>query len=364
MQKKRTILLLTSKDEEDNESQKLANAITNIGTRNVVVMSDDRYGSATKMSALDRLMDSGAEYQYLLARKDKSVLKNKFRLKPLSKRVNRINNLIKRFHPEFVLCNTPYAHHCAVEAKRRAKFKVQIVYLMHSFTLSKRIHDEETSVYIVENADIKRDLVRNGMRSKDILVMGLPIDVKVKNDLEKRFAKQELGLPKAKTVFVNLQDGARLREAVNLLIDQGNIINLVVYCPDQKIRRSLGALAQKMPNMTVIFLQSQERIDEYLSVSEVAITQYDIATVYKCMRLGVVPIIWSTDEHEQSDVNYLVGNELCLRARTQTEIIALTYKAIQSSTGEKIAQNGKKKAEVSSLENIANFLATYIAVGG
>ena len=38
-------------------------------------MSDDKYGSATKLSALDKIMDSGGEYQYLLERKDKGVIK-------------------------------------------------------------------------------------------------------------------------------------------------------------------------------------------------------------------------------------------------------------------------------------------------
>lgn len=102
MFRKRIILILTSRDEPDGVSQKLAEAIRKIGSHNVVVMSDDRYGSATKLSALDRLMDEGGEYQYLLEKKDKSLFKDKFALKTLSKRVNRINNLIKRFHPDYI----------------------------------------------------------------------------------------------------------------------------------------------------------------------------------------------------------------------------------------------------------------------
>lgn len=362
MQRKRTILILTSKDEYGCESEKLADAIKKIGTRNVVVMGDDKYGSAAKMSALDRLMDRGSEYQYLLARKDKGVLKDKFKLKSLSKRANRINNMIKRFHPEYILCNTPYAHHCAVEAKRRARFKTQIIYLMHSFALGKRVHDDATNVYIVENADIKAELVRNGVRSKDVMVMGLPFDAPYKNDLQKRFAKQELGLPKAKTVFVNIQDKKELRKVFSLLLDQGEMINLAVYCPDQKMRQALSSLSQKMPNMTILFLQSQDRIDECLSVCEVAITQYDVATIYKCFKLGTVPVILSKNEHEQNDISYLVAHDLCLKAKDETDIVALVYKAFQSSVGEQISQNGRKWVEFGSLENIANFLVTYIAV--
>lgn len=72
MYRKRIILILTSRDESDDISQKIAEAIRKIGTHNAVVMSDDKYGSATKLSALDKLMDSGSEYQYLLEKKTKA----------------------------------------------------------------------------------------------------------------------------------------------------------------------------------------------------------------------------------------------------------------------------------------------------
>lgn len=360
--RKRTILILTSKDEVDCESQKLADAIKRIGTHNVVVMSDDKYGSASKMSALDRLMDNGAEYQYLLMRKDRSAWKDVLRIKPISKRTNRIKNMVKRFRPEYILCITPYAHHCAVEAKRRTRFKTQIIYLMHAFTLSKRIHeDDATNVYIVENADIKADLVRNGIKSKDVLVMGLPFDIQPKDDIQKLFAKQEMGLPKTNTVFVNIRDKHQLETLFRLLIDQGDMFNYVVYCPDQKVRQELSNYAQKVPEVAVLFLQTRDRIDECLSVASAVITQFEVDTIYKCFKLGVVPIILSKDEHVQADVSYLLGHELCMRAKCETEAIASIYKAIQTSIGGEIAKNGRDSVENTSLENIANFLVAYVA---
>ncbi len=362
MQKKRTILILTSKDEQGAESKRLAEAIKKHGTRNVVIMSDDKYGSANRMSALDRLMDHGSEYQYLLARKDSAVIRDKFAFKTLSKRVNRINNMIRRFHPEYILCNTPYSHHCAVEAKKRAHFKTQIIYLMHSFTLSKRVHDDTTSVFIVENSDVKVDLVRSGVRSKDVMVMGLPYDIPIKNSVQKLFAKQELGLPKAKTVFVNIQDQKSLDKVFSLLIEQGKIINLVVYCKDAKLRQSLNQRLQKNDLTTVLLVQSEDRVDEYLSVCDILLTGYDVSMLYKSFKLGIVPIVLSNNEHEQADINYLIDHELCLKAKNEIDTVALVYKAFQTEIGERIMQNGPKWVEMSSLDNIASFLVSYIAI--
>lgn len=362
MYRKRIILILTSRDEPDGVSERLAEAIRKIGTHNVVVMSDDKYGSATKLSALDKIMDSGGEYQYLLERKDKGVIKDKFKFKTLSKRVNRINNLIKRFHPEYILCVTPYAHHCAIEAKRRARFNTQIIYMMQTFTLSKRVHDDATNVYIVENVDIKSDLVRNGIKSKDIMVMGLPYDIECLHPDQITLKKRELGLPKVKTVYVNVHDKKELLDVFSLLLDQGEIANLVVSCHDVKTLETLSSMAVKVPSMKVVFIQNADQTDECMQVCDVAITQYDVATLYKCFKLGMPSIVLSKNEHEQADISYLVGHGLCLKAKDNLDMVALLYKLLQTDTGIKISDEGKKWVEYSSIDNIANFLSAYIAV--
>lgn len=362
MYRKRIILILTSKDEPIGLSQKLAEQIRKIGTHNVVVMSDDRYGSATKLSALDRLMDEGGEYQYLLERKDKNLIKDKLKIKPISKRANRINNLIKRFHPEYILCLTPYAHHCAVDAKRRAKFDTQIIYVVDTFTLSKRVHDDATNVYIVENADVKSDLVRNGIHSKDIMVMGLPFDIECLHPDQITLKKRELGLPKVKTVYVNVHDKKALQEVFSLLLDQGEIANLVVNCLDQKTPQILSSMAVKSQSTKVVFVTSPEQIDECMQVCDVAITQYDVATIYKCFKLGIPSILLSNSEHEQSDIDYLASHGLCLKAKDNLDIVGLLYRLLQTDTCYKIADAGKKWVEYSSIENIASFLSAYIAV--
>lgn len=362
MFRKRIILILTSRDEPDGVSQKLAEAIRKIGSHNVVVMSDDRYGSATKLSALDRLMDEGGEYQYLLEKKDKSLFKDKFAFKTLSKRVNRINNLIKRFHPDYILCVTPYAHHCATEAKRRAKFDTQIIYMMTSFYLPKRIHDNLTNVYIVENSEIKSALVQNGIKAKDVMVMGLPFEATPVSPEEKKLKKQELGLPKVKTVYLAIQNKSALEKVYSLLLDQGGIANLAVYCKDQKVLSALSAKAVTVPDMKVVFINEPERVDEYLQICDVVVTEYDVATIYKCMKIGVPSIVLSTIEHEQANISFLVSHGLCLTAKEDIEIVGLLYKILQSDVGDYVSENGKKWVEMSSIDNIAAFLSAYIAV--
>lgn len=362
MYRKRIILILTSKDEYDGISQKIADEIRKIGSHNVVVVSDDRYGSAGKMSALDRLMEKGDEYQYLLEKKDKNALKDMLGLKPLSKRVNRINNLIKRFHPEYILCVTPYAHHSAIEAKKKAKFDTQIIYMLQNFTLHKRMHDSTTSVFIVENSDVKADLVRIGVKSKDVMVMGLPFEAEPMLPDDVTLKKMELGLPKVKTVYLSVQDSKRLKKVFSLLLDQGEIANLAVVCKDEKLLSELSQAVVKNPGMKVIYLRNSEECEECLPICDVAITDYNPSVLYKCFKLGVPPIVLSGNEHGEGDIDYLTAHELCLNAKNDLEVVGLLYKLLQTDIANRIYFNGKKWVEYNSLENIANFLVTYIAV--
>lgn len=362
MNRKPIILILTSKDEPGGLSASLADAITRLGTHNAVVMSDDKYGSVTKRSAIDRLMDNGGEYRYLLERKDRGVMRERLKPRKFSKRVNRIKNMLKRFQPEYILCTTPYAHHCAVDAKRRLKFNTHIIYMLPSFTMPKHRLDEITSVYIVENSDIKADLVRTGIRSKNILTMGFAYDIRRRSEEEIAYVKQELGLPRMKSIFVNISNAKTLENVFSLLLDQGDVASLVVLCENPKAMQILSSMSVQVPDVTVLFVQSQDKVDEYLSVCDMAITDYDISVIYKCFKLGIPPLIYSKDENQSSDIDYLENHGLCVRTKEYIDIIGLEYKLLQSELANEIGVNGLKWVEMSTLENIANFLVSYIAM--
>ncbi len=361
MQRKPIILILTSRDEIDCVSKKIEEQIVKIGTHNVVVVSDDKYGAVKSQSAIDKLIDSGSEIQFLKENKDRGVIRDRFTLRSLSRRVNRINNLIKRYHPEYILCVTPYAHHCALEAKRRARFQTQILYICQNFTTQKGF-DDETAVFIVENADLKASLVRNGARSKSIMTMGLPFDISKKTTEEIATIKQDMGLSKNKTVFLKVGAKSKLREIFSIMLDQGSVFNLAVYCPDQKEKQLLGSMAVRV-DMNVTFVSSQDKIDEYLSVCDMAITDYDPSVIYKCFKLGIVPIVLEGGSVQaQNDVDYLVSHNLVMRAKDELDVVGLTYQIMQTHAEDAIIENARKWVEFNSLENIANFLVSYIAV--
>lgn len=362
MERKPIILILTSKDEPVGLSDGIKDAVQKIGVRNVVVLSDDKYGSAKKLSKLEHYMDLKQEYRYLLEKKAESVFRDKFQPKSLSKRVNRIHNAVRRFRPEFILAITPYAHHCAVEAKRRAKFTTRLIYFMQSFTVEGGLFDDSTDIFIVENADMKTSLIQNGIRSKDIMVSGLPYVINKLSPQEIALSKQEYGLPRSKTVFVNIREKKALEEVLSLLLDQGDIVNLVVFAPDDSDISALRAKASLSQGVSVVFVTKYDVFDEYLKISDIVVTHYDVPTIYKCMQLGVPAVTLSEGEGElvKNEISYLVENGLILRAKENIDVVALLYRLMQTDAGTAVKIAGEKWTENASLDNLGEFFSSYI----
>ena len=114
--------------------------------------------------------------------------------------------------------------------------------------------------------------------------------------------------------------------------------------------------------MKVVFVPNEDRIDEYISVCDVAVTRYDASVIYKCFKLGIPSIVMGNSEREKTEIEYLVSRGLCLPAKENIEVVGQMYKLLQTDTANEIADNGQKWVEFSSVDNICNFLVSYIGL--
>lgn len=357
MQRKPIILILTSRDEKANISEQIAESIRKVGTHNVVILGDDKYGSAQKITKLDRLLNLREEYQQILADKAKKKQVGSKRKKGIH---NRISNAIKRYRPELVLAVTPYSYYVLTEAKKKTGFKTSIFYIMPYFVLDKQTYDEVDTTFIVENQDVKSALVGQGVPSKRILTMGLPYEIDKKTPIEISALKQELGLPKTLSIFLNAGKKDGVNELFRLLLDQGNIINTVVYAGDNKLSAELRSVADSYKANNVVVSQKPEQFDEYLTACDVVVTKHDISTIYKAFKLGKPVIVLSTGEHSNREIEYLVHHGLVMHARENIEIVGLMYRLIETGVAATYVRAGEKWVEDANIENITNYLVSYM----
>lgn len=337
MQRKPIILILTSQN-DDGVAENIAGLIRNIGSHNVVILTDEKYGKEPKSAVAGKIAVTG---KFAIAR------------------ATRITNAVKRFRPEIVVAITPYAYSSAIEAKKKSNFSAQIVYLMPYFALDKMYSD--TGVFIVENAEIKSQLVANGVQSKKIMTMGLPFDIVKKTHPEVLALKQELGIPRnTTTVLLNATAKDGVEELFSLLLDQGNIINIVVYSPDLKTVSSLRQKADGVKATNTVILQNAEQLDDFLSACDVVITRFDRQTLYKSFKLSKPVITFGKGEQIEKELDFLVERGLVLRARENIEIVGLLYKLMQTNIASAYVTAADKWVEFVNIANIANYLVSFM----
>lgn len=370
MERRPVILILTSSGEYGNVSSVVAEAVRGEGSHNVVVLDESKYDSRTGISALDRLMQVNDEYKLVA---DKRMTAGEaFRYdrassggghKKLSRRNRRIANAVKRYRPEFILALTPYACAAAAEARRKTGFFTDIVYVMNGFVVHGEGAVHDADCYIVENSEMKETLTQRGVPSRKVMVMGLPFDAVELTPIEREARKQELGLPKTPTVFLNARKKEDSEELLGLLTDQGSILNTVCYTRDVRDVASLRAVADADGGCGgVIVLTKEDLFEEYLSVSDIVVTSYDPSVLYKCFKTGKSVIVAErTGSKHDADLDYLTAQGLILRASHNIDTVALIYKLMQTDTAAQFAEKGEQRTEMFSLSNLAGYLTGYIS---
>ena len=233
---------------------------------------------------------------------------------------------------------------------------------MPYFVLDKQNYDEVETTFIVENQDVKSALVQQGIPSKRVMTMGLPYTIDKKTPIEIATLKQELGLPKTMSVFLNAGKRDGVNELFRLLLDQGNVINTIAYTGDNKVSTELRSIADEYGANNIVVPQREDQFDEYLSACDVLVTKYDIATIYKAFRLGKPVIVLSNGEHANREIEYLVHHGLVMHARENLEIVGLMYRLIETGVAATYVRAGEKWVETSDLQTITNYLVSYIGI--
>lgn len=359
MKRKPVVLILTSTDERGGAAGNLAAAIRADGIHNVVVLDERKYGAAPFLPG-----KKGREISFLLEKRrlDAALAAAGLRGKRKGRargRNRRIANAVKRYAPEYVLTVTPYAQAAFSEAKRKRGFEAKSVHCVISFVLpSVNVAAYAADVYLVENAEMKEALAAKGIPSGHIAVTGLPFDADEVTPIEREAGKQELGLPRTPTVFVNAE-GRDAEEILGLVVDQGDIVNVACFADDVSL---LGALRKRADEAetrsNVVIVTRKDMFDDYLKMSDIVVTRYEPSVIYRCFKAGKPVIAFGGGGAAERDLAYLDSRKLVMRARSDIDVVALIYKFMQTDTASEYVENGLGRTRMFSIGNTAGFLET------
>lgn len=348
------ILVVNSKEDKNILAGQLKKYFDETKSHYVVVMDESGYGKTIKdFKWISKLFFKLPTFNKLKKQSRKAEPKKS---KGMSKR---IANACMRFDPVAVVCPTAYSLLAAVESKKQNEFDAPIVSVIPDFTYDKNLSDSAVDYYIVENGQLKDSLVVGGIPASCVLELGVPVSgYKVSHD-EKQQLKEKLGLKDTPTVFVCAVEGKESVEALDMLFDQGDIINVVVYVENKKLQNKLRKKVELKGADNVQLFDKLSLYNDYLSVSDILITNYDAATIAKAFASFKAVIAFAPkSDVQKADVEYLTQNELIAYAPTPADVIIKLYDLLQTDLQKKLVENISKRIKPDQLKEVCAFLAS------
>lgn len=348
------ILVVNSKEDKNILAGQLKKYFDETKSHYVVVMDESGYGKTIKdFKWISKLFFKLPTFNKLKKQSRKAEPKKS---KGMSKR---IANACMRFDPVAVVCPTAYSLLAAVESKKQNEFDAPIVSVIPDFTYDKNLSDYAVDYYIVENGQLKDSLVGGGIPASCVLELGVPVSgYKISHD-EKQQLKEKLGLKDTPTVFVCAVEGKESVEALDMLFDQGDIINVVVYVENKKLQNKLRKKVELKGADNVQLFDKLSLYNDYLSASDILITNYDAATIAKAFASFKAVIAFAPkSDVQKADVEYLTQNELIAYAPTPADVIIKLYDLLQTDLQKKLVENISKRIKPDQLKEVCAFLAS------
>ena len=348
------ILVVNSKEDKNILAGQLKKYFDETKSHYVVVMDESGYGKTIKdFEWISKLFFKLPTFNKLKKQSRKAEPKKS---KGMSKR---IANACMRFDPVAVVCPTAYSLLAAVESKKQNEFDAPIVSVIPDFTYDKNLSDSAVDYYIVENGQLKDSLVGGGIPASCVLELGVPVSgYKISHD-EKQQLKEKLGLKDTPTVFVCAVEGKESVEALDMLFDQGDIINVVVYVENKKLQNKLRKMVELKGADNVQLFDKLSLYNDYLSASDILITNYDAATIAKAFASFKAVIAFAPkSDVQKADVEYLTQNELIAYAPTPADVIIKLYDLLQTDLQKKLVENISKRIKPDQLKEVCAFLAS------
>lgn len=348
------ILVVNSKEDKNILAGQLKKYFDETKSHYVVVMDESGYGKTIKdFEWISKLFFKLPTFNKLKKQSRKAEPKKS---KGMSKR---IANACMRFDPVAVVCPTAYSLLAAVESKKQNEFDAPIVSVIPDFTYDKNLSDSAVDYYIVENGQLKDSLVGGGILASCVLELGVPVSgYKISHD-EKQQLKEKLGLKDTPTVFVCAVEGKESVEALDMLFDQGDIINVVVYVENKKLQNKLRKKVELKGADNVQLFDKLSLYNDYLSASDILITNYDAATIAKAFASFKAVIAFAPkSDVQKADVEYLTQNELIAYAPTPADVIIKLYDLLQTDLQKKLVENISKRIKPDQLKEVCAFLAS------
>lgn len=194
--------------------------------------------------------------------------------------------LVKKYHPEAVICTHPFPAGAASWRKKRHPKEFLYATVITDYSVHQMWIYPNVDCYFVAREEMKTDLIAAGLPPKKIFVTGIPVTSKFQRRESREIIMESFGLSTERKTVLLMGGGlgiGGLDAALRALEDVDEPIQiLVVAGKNEDLRRRVEEMANTSRH-TILVWGYSERVREFMAISDFIITKPGALTISEAL---------------------------------------------------------------------------------
>lgn len=275
----------------------------------------------------------------------------------------KLMRIFKEKHPDVLVSVHPLVNHLSLKAVKKMGVRIPYVTVgMDPVDLHKSWVSKDTDAMVVATEEAKKICLREGLAEGKIKVLGIPIDPRFSEPLDKNTVKQEFGLKK--DVFtVLVMGGGEGAGNINDIVDQLNAsdldMQLIVICGrNESLRIKLENMKMRFPKKIFGFTNEVPKV---MDASDMIITKGGPGAIFEALAKDLPMIITSwLPGQEEGNIKFVEAHRIG-RVCTNAQKISQMIKELRSDPS--IRANINKAKKPHAVFDIAELILTFLHDG-
>lgn len=280
----------------------------------------------------------------------------------------KLNKLIHSYKPDLIISTHPFSSHMCAVLKKKKKIKSKIATILTDYAPHGQwlMYPAYIDYFFVAHDGMKEDLLKRGIKEKQIKVTGIPLSNRflANYDKEKILSEYNL-LPNKRTIlfFAGGEQGFGKDKIFNILktlIKKFPTLQIIAIAgKNEKLKQQFDELVTKNNSHEMVkVLEYTDKVPELMSASDLVITKPGGLTTTESLASGLpIIVINPIPGQEEENAKFLENNGVGIWIKKDDNIEDELYKILASE--EKLHAmkiNAKLLAKRNSTKDICEIL--------
>lgn len=248
----------------------------------------------------------------------------------------KINNLIRTFDPDIIVCTHFFPLEMVSILKRKRKINMPVIAIITDYAPHSIWFYSHIDAYVIPHEDFVQDLIEKGISKDTIYPYGIPISEKFLEVMDQRECRHSLGLDTEKLTLLLMGGGLGMGN-IRTIFEQLAFSNLplqLIACTGSnlKLKNQLIDISSRCNKQTLIY-DFTDNVSTLMSACDILVSKPGGLTVTESINKHKPIIITSAiPGHEERNADYLLNNGIAARVKDTDSIVSLIKQLTISST--------------------------------